>query len=331
MPELPEVETVRRGLEPVMAGARFERVEQRRPDLRFPFPDRFVERIEGRTLTHLGRRAKYLMGRLDSGEMLVMHLGMSGRFSIVTPSPHRAPPTPLRGRAREGGMAEQQPSGLPPPPTPPREGEGRGEPLAAFTYDTGADPVHDHAVFHMSSGSVVIYNDPRRFGYMHLIPEAELAEHPLFKSLGVEPLGNELTPEHLARRAAGRSADLKAFLLDQRHIAGLGNIYVCEALHRAGLSPNRAASVLADRKGRPTERAERLVPIIRTVLAEAIEAGGSTLRDYKHTDGSLGYFQHRFKVYGREGEPCTRDGCGGTVKRIVQSGRSTFYCGTCQR
>jgi formamidopyrimidine-DNA glycosylase len=306
MPELPEVETVRRGLEPVMAGARFERVEQRRPDLRFPFPERFIERLQGRTLTHLGRRAKYLMGRLDSGDVLVMHLGMSGRFSIVHPSTSRAPP--------------------------PDKGEGGGrELLAAFTYDTGADPVHDHAVFHMSSRAVVIYNDPRRFGYMHLIAETELAAHPLIKGLGVEPLGNELTAEHLARRAAGRSADLKAFLLDQRHIAGLGNIYVCEALHRAGLSPNRAASALADRKGRPTERAERLVPIIRAVLEEAIDAGGSSLRDYKHTDGSLGYFQHRFQVYGREGEPCTREGCGGTVRRIVQSGRSTFLCPRCQR
>lgn len=324
MPELPEVETVRRGLEPVMAGARFERVEQRRPDLRFPFPERFVERVQGKTLTHLGRRAKYLVARLDSGEMLVMHLGMSGRFSIIPPSPR------LRGE----GRGEGQPLAPTPEPAPhptPLPASGEREVLASFTYDTGNDPVHDHAVFHMSSGATIVYNDPRRFGYMQLVPETELSEHALFKGLGVEPLGNELTAEHLARRGAGRSADLKAFLLDQRNIAGLGNIYVCEALHRAGLSPNRAASVLADRKGRPTERAERLVPIIRAVLEEAIEAGGSTLRDYKHTDGSLGYFQHSFKVYGREGEPCTREGCGGTVKRIVQSGRSTFYCGKCQR
>ena len=203
--------------------------------------------------------------------------------------------------------------------------------LAEFTTDTGAIPAHDHAVFHMSGGATVTYNDPRRFGYMQLIAETELDQHPLFKNLGVEPLGNGLTAAYVALRARGRSADLKAFLLDQRIVAGLGNIYVCEAVHRAGLSPNRAASVLADSKGRPTDRAERLVPVIRAVLEEAIEAGGSTLRDYKHTDGSLGYFQHRFKVYGREGESCTRESCGGTVKRIVQSGRSTFYCGTCQR
>jgi formamidopyrimidine-DNA glycosylase len=324
MPELPEVETVRRGLEPVMAGARFERVEQRRPDLRFPFPERFVERVQGKTLTHLGRRAKYLMARLDSGEMLVMHLGMSGRFSIIPPSP--------RARGEGHPLAPHLESSPHPDPLPLQSME-RGDRalLASFTYDTGNDPAHDHAVFHMSSGATVVYNDPRRFGYMQLVPETDLPEHALFKGLGVEPLGNELTAAHLAQRAAGRSVDLKAFLLDQRNIAGLGNIYVCEALHRAGLSPNRAASVLADRKGRPTERTERLVPIIRAVLEEAIEAGGSTLRDYKHADGSLGYFQHSFKVYGREGEPCTREACGGTVKRIVQSGRSTFYCGKCQR
>lgn len=301
MPELPEVETVRRGLEPVMTGFRFVRVEQRRPDLRFPFPERFVERLEGQTITHLGRRAKYLMARLSSGEVLVMHLGMSGRFSI------------------SNGV---RPAG---------SGPGEGQILAAFTYDTGDDPMHDHAVFVMSGGAVVIYNDPRRFGYMQLIPEPELEAHPLFESLGVEPLGNELTADYLARRAAKRSADLKAFLMDQRNIAGLGNIYVCEALHRAGLSPNRAAAALADRKGKPTDRAQRLVPAVRSVLEEAIEAGGSTLRDYKHTDGSLGYFQHRFRVYGREGEACTREGCTGTVRRVVHSGRSTFYCGACQR
>ena len=303
MPELPEVETVRRGLEPVMAGTWFVRVKQNRPDLRFPFPERFAQRLEGQTVTHLGRRAKYLMARLSSGEVLVMHLGMSGRFSITA-----------RERGRSAGS---DPGG-------PRI-------LADFTTDTGADPVHDHAIFEMSGGAVVTYNDPRRFGYMQLIAETQIDQHPLFKALGIEPLGNALTPDYLAGRAAGRSADLKAFLMDQRNVAGLGNIYVCEALHRAGLSPRRAAGVLADRKGRPTDRAERLVPTIRAVLEEAIEAGGSTLRDYKHTDGSLGYFQHRFRVYGREGESCTRNGCGGQVKRIVQSGRSTFYCGMCQR
>jgi formamidopyrimidine-DNA glycosylase len=211
------------------------------------------------------------------------------------------------------------------------EVRGEGKLLAAFTYDTGADPAHDHVVFEMSSGAAVVYNDPRRFGYMQLIAEAELDRHPLFAGLGVEPLGNALTADHLATRAQGRTTDLKAFLMDQRNIAGLGNIYVCEALHRAGLSPNRAASALADRRGRSTQRTERLVPAIRAVLEEAIAAGGSTLRDYKQADGALGYFQHRFRVYGRDGETCARAGCGGTVRRIVQGGRSTFFCGRCQR
>jgi len=299
MPELPEVETVRRGLEPVMAGARILSVEQRRPDLRFPFPERFVERLQGQTITHLGRRAKYLMAQLSSGEMLVMHLGMSGRFTIAASTQKAA-------------------------------GEA-GRILGEYTYDTGSDPTHDHVVFEMSSGAIVTYNDPRRFGYMQLIPEPELDRHPLFAALGVEPLGNELTADYLARRASGKAVDLKAFLMDQRIVAGLGNIYVCEALHRASLSPKRGAASLADRRDKPTPRAELLVPAIRSVLEEAIEAGGSTLRDYKQADGSLGYFQHRFRVYGREGEACTTPGCGGTVSRIVQSSRSTFYCRKCQR
>jgi formamidopyrimidine-DNA glycosylase len=197
--------------------------------------------------------------------------------------------------------------------------------------DTGTDPAHDHVVFEMEGGAVVTYNDPRRFGFMDLVPAGQLDECRHFAGLGPEPLGNAFHAAYLARRAQGRAADLKAFLLDQRNIAGLGNIYVCEALFRTGLSPNRAASCLSTRSGKPTERCERLVPMIRTVLEEAIAAGGSTLRDYAHADGSLGYFQHSFKVYGREGEPCTSPGCGGTIARIVQGGRSTFFCGRCQR
>lgn len=301
MPELPEVETVRRGLEPAMCGHRFLRAEQRRPDLRFPFPAEFAERLTGATVTHLGRRAKYLVTRLSTGEALVMHLGMSGRFSIAV-GPERS--------AGEPGAAEV---------------------LGEYAYETGGDPTHDHVVFEMSGGARITYNDPRRFGYMLLIRDAELETHALFRDLGVEPLGNALTPDYLAERAAGRKTDLKAFLMDQRIVAGLGNIYVCEALHRAGLSPKRRAAVLADRKGRPTERTEQLVAAIRTVLDEAIVAGGSTLRDYKHTDGSLGYFQHRFRVYGREGETCSAPACGTLVRRIVQTGRSTFYCTRCQR
>lgn len=293
MPELPEVETVRRGLEPAMAGQRIEHVEQRRPDLRFPFPENFVGRLQGRTVTVLGRRAKYLVLSLDSEDVLVMHLGMSGRFTVT-----------LAGTAS-------------------RPGE--------FVHATGTDPAHDHVVIRLGNGATVTYNDPRRFGYMDLVSSGDLETCRHFAGLGVEPLGNAFTASHLARRATGRTTDLKAFLLDQRNVAGLGNIYVCEALHRARLSPRRAAACLARADGKPTTRAERLVPIIRDVLGEAIAAGGSTLRDYAHADGSLGYFQHNFRAYGREGELCATAGCGGTVQRIVQAGRSTFFCPSCQR
>lgn len=300
MPELPEVETVRRGLEPVMAGRRIVRLEQRRADLRFPLPERFAERLEGRQLVRLGRRAKYLMAEIEGGCVLAMHLGMTGRFTI-----------------RPGG-------GSPEPET------GSEQP-GAFVHPHGADPAHDHVVFTLEGGATVTYNDARRFGYMTLLPEAELATHPHFRDLGVEPLGNELSSTYLAAMAMGRRSDMKAFLMDQRIVAGLGNIYVCEALFRAGVSPGRAAGTLARRGGQPAERAERLVAAIRDVLSEAIAAGGSTLRDYRHADGSLGYFQHTFGVYGREGEACARPGCAGRVRRIVQAGRSTFWCTTCQR
>jgi formamidopyrimidine-DNA glycosylase len=294
MPELPEVETVCRGLEPVMAGAAFQAVEQRRPDLRWPLPPRFTERLTGRRLLALTRRAKFLVGRIEGGETLVMHLGMSGRFTIA--------------------MGQNDP-----------------DLVGRFVYDTGAADVHDHIVFHMSNGVRIVYNDPRRFGFMDLIADEALDTHKLFADLGVEPLGNALNAGYLAERARGRSSDLKSFLLDQRIIAGLGNIYVSEALFRAGLSPNRRTKSLASKAGAPTERAERLVPVIRDVLNEAIAAGGSTLRDYKHADGALGYFQHAFRVYGREGEPCMTQGCGQPIRRIVQAGRSTFYCSACQR
>lgn len=306
MPELPEVETVRRGLEPAMAGHRIARLVQRRPDLRFPLPDRFAERLSGRRIESLARRAKYLLAHLDGDEVLIMHLGMSGRFTVTSPSPRHS-----RGEGR---------------------GEGRQRALVGdFAHATGTDPAHDHVVFDMANGATVTYNDPRRFGFMDLVAADALDGCRHFAGMGPEPLGNGFNAEYLAARAQGRAADLKAFLLDQRNIAGLGNIYVCEALFRSGLSPNRAAACLTDRRGRPTERCERLVPTIRQVLEEAIAAGGSTLRDYAHADGSLGYFQHSFKVYGREGEPCTKAGCGGTIRRTIQSGRSTFHCGRCQR
>jgi formamidopyrimidine-DNA glycosylase len=291
MPELPEVETVRRGLAPVLEGAAIERVEQRRPDLRFPFSERFAERLTGRRIIALRRRAKYLLADLDDGTVLLMHLGMSGSFRI------------------EGS-----------------------EPVAgdAFERPRGKDAAHDHVVLHLSNGQRIVYNDPRRFGFMLLIEPDGLEAHPLLAELGLEPTGNELAAEALAGRFAGRVAPLKAALIDQTVIAGLGNIYVCEALWRAGLSPRRAAGTLVRADGKPTRRLVRLVDAVRAVIAEAIEAGGSSLRDYVQADGELGMFQHRFAVYDREHEPCLRPGCRGTIKRVVQSGRSTFYCPVCQ-
>jgi formamidopyrimidine-DNA glycosylase len=289
MPELPEVETVRRGLAPVMEGATILGAEVRRPDLRFPFPERFGERLAGRRVEALGRRAKYLTADLDGGEVLVMHLGMSGSFRIAK------------------------------------------EVVGEFHHERSRDAAHDHVVLSLSSGATVTYNDPRRFGFMLLVPRSGLAEHPLFASLGVEPVGNALSAEHLAEAFRGKAAPLKAALLDQSIIAGLGNIYVCEALYRSGLSPRRAAGSLVTRGGEPSARLERLVPVIREVIAEAIEAGGSSLRDHAQPSGELGYFQHRFLVYGREGEACLKPGCGTIVRRLVQSNRSTFYCPTCQR
>ncbi|WP_159731402.1 bifunctional DNA-formamidopyrimidine glycosylase/DNA-(apurinic or apyrimidinic site) lyase [Methylosinus sp. Ce-a6] len=290
MPELPEVETVRRGLEPVFTGSRLELVELRRGDLRFPFPPGFAARLAGRRVAALKRRAKYLLGELDDGETLIMHLGMSGSFRIDAD-----------------------------------DGQGVRHRAAS------TKAAHDHVVFHFASGASVTYNDPRRFGFMLLVPRAELAAHPLFAGLGVEPLGPELTPERLAEELRGRKAPLKAALLDQRIIAGLGNIYVCEALHRAHLSPLRAAGTLVDAKGRPKRGLVDLVEAIRRVLGEAIEAGGSSLRDHRQTDGSLGYFQHSFRVYDREDAPCPTPGCRGHISRVIQSGRSTFYCRECQK
>jgi formamidopyrimidine-DNA glycosylase len=286
MPELPEVETVRRGLAPVLEGQRLARVEARRPDLRFPFPEGFVQRLTGAGIERLDRRAKYLLARLDRDETLVMHLGMSGRFEI----------TGAAARVRPGDFALAQPP----------------------------DPRHAHVVFETDAGVTVTFYDPRRFGYMDLITTDQLDAHPWFKGLGPEPLGCAFDVAHLERAFAGRRQSVKATLLDQRIVAGLGNIYVCEALFRAGIAPEAAAGAIGRRK------LGKLVKIIRSVLLEAIEAGGSTLRDYASAEGSLGYFQHRFSVYGREGEPCLKPGCGGRIERIVQGGRSTFFCQRCQ-
>jgi formamidopyrimidine-DNA glycosylase len=297
MPELPEVETVRRGLQPVMEGAKILHAEARRKDLRFPFQKDFVARLTGQTVTGLGRRAKYLMADLGSGDVLVMHLGMSGSFRIEM-------------KAREKAKAE----------TP-------GE----FHHPRGKDVAHDHVLFRMSSGADIVFNDPRRFGYMKIIARDALDDEPLLKGLGPEPLGNEFDAAMLARACAGKSTTLKAALLDQRVVAGLGNIYVCEALYRAHLSPKRQASTLATKKGEPTDHAKRLVDAIHAVLNQAIKAGGSSLRDHRQTSGELGYFQHSFQVYDREGETCGMPGCRGVIRRFTQNGRSTFWCPKCQK
>jgi len=295
MPELPEVETVRRGLEPAMQGARFIKVEVNRGDLRWPLPRDFAKRLEGRTVTGLGRRAKYLLADLSSGDVLIMHLGMSGSFRVV----------------QENGRSRRTPG--------------------QYYHERSPDVAHDHVVFHMSSGAAVTFNDPRRFGSMKIIARKKLDEEPLLKSLGPEPLGNAFDAAMLARACKGRNTSLKAALLDQTIVAGLGNIYVCEALHRARLSPRRRAGTIASRSGAPNQRAQRLIEAIKAVLNEAIVAGGSSLRDHKCTDGELGAFQHHFRVYDREGEKCPTPGCAGIVARIAQNGRSTFYCPTCQK
>lgn len=295
MPELPEVETVRRGLQPVLEGARIERVDARRPNLRYPFPEHFAERLAGRRITSLSRRAKYLIADVEDGPLLICHLGMSGSFRIETDRVGTTPGT--------------------------------------FHHERSKLQAHDHVVFHVADAggatSRVVFNDPRRFGFM-LFGERGGAEHPMLSGLGVEPTGNTLDGGLLSQLFQDKKAPLKAALLDQRLIAGLGNIYVCEALWRAGLSPRRAAGTIAGKGKVARDHAVLLATSIREVIADAIAAGGSSLRDYVHTDGSLGYFQHSFSVYDREDEPCPRPGCNGHIERIVQSGRSTFYCRQCQ-
>lgn len=296
MPELPEVETVRRGLSPTMEGARLQRLELRRPDLRFPLPRDFAARVESRRILALSRRAKYLLIDFEDDLTIIAHLGMSGSFRI------------------ESGEAVEAPG--------------------VFHHERSKDEKHDHVVFHLegSRGAArVIYNDPRRFGFMELMPRSELDTYPAFRDLGPEPVGNMLSADYLATRFAGRSQPLKSALLDQKVIAGLGNIYVCEALWRSHLSPTRKVSTLVTAKGRPRAELALLTDAIREVIADAIQAGGSSLRDHIQADGTLGYFQHSFRTYDREGEPCLSDGCRGTVERIVQSGRSTFYCRACQK
>lgn len=283
MPELPEVETVRRGLLPVMEGQVIAKASVNRPDLRWPFPEGMAERLTGKRITALRRRSKYLLADLDSGETLLVHLGMLGRMLIS------------------------------------------GQTVGEFHHPHPVPEKHDHVVFDMSGGARITFNDARRFGAMDLF-ETQLGDaHWLLKNLGPEPLGNTFNEEYLIERLKGKNSPIKTVLLDQGIVSGLGNIYVCEVLFRAKINPKRKAGQLS------STRVASLVPIIREVLAEAIEAGGSSLKDYRQADGELGYFQHVFRVYDREGERCVTLGCEGTVARFAQSGRSTFYCPQCQR
>jgi formamidopyrimidine-DNA glycosylase len=280
MPELPEVETVCRGLAPHLEGRVLVRVDQNRSNLRTPFPADFVARLTGRRVESVRRRAKYILMGLDDGTVLIVHLGMSGRMLIAPERP---------------------------------ESPGK----------------HDHVVFEVETGTTVTFNDARRFGLMDLTTADGLADHPMLRALGPEPLGNEFSGPALAERLAGKMTPIKAALLDQSVVAGLGNIYVSEALFLARLSPTRSAATISGAK------ADRLAAAIREVLGRAIEAGGSSLRDYRQASGELGYFQHQFAVYDRAGQPCPGCSCDvaatGGVQRIVQSGRSTFYCATRQR
>ena len=283
MPELPEVETVRRGLVPAMEGAVIAKASVNRPDLRWPFPDRMADRLTGQTVTALRRRSKYILADLSSQETLIIHLGMSGRMLIS------------------------------------------GDPLGQFHHHHPAPEKHDHVVFDMANGARITFNDARRFGAMDLSPTSTLEDHWLIRDIGPEPLSNTFNEAHLIAKFHNKNTPVKTALLDQRLVAGLGNIYVCEVLHRASIDPRRKAGRIAK------NRVAALVPIIRDVLTEAIAAGGSSLQDHRQTNGELGYFQHGFKAYDREGEACTTSGCSGTIERIVQSGRSTFLCRQCQR
>jgi formamidopyrimidine-DNA glycosylase len=286
VPELPEVETVRRGLEPVLSGARLSRVRANRPDLRFPLPEGFVQRLTGARILRLDRRAKYLLAPLDRGDTLVMHLGMTGRFEIASPE----------GTIRPGD----------------------------FAREVKPDDKHAHVIFETEEGAVVTYHDPRRFGFMDLIATDRVDRHPWFATMGPEPLGDGFDAKTLVKAFANRKQGPKTLLLDQKTVAGLGNIYVCEALHRARISPFKPSGMITGKRLAP------LTDAIKAVLAEAVEVGGSSLKDFAAADGALGYFQHRFRVYDREGEPCPTPGCKGVIAREVQAGRSTFFCPVCQ-
>lgn len=296
MPELPEVETVRRGLAPVMEGKMISRLQLRRANLRYPFPRGFARSVAAATVTALSRRGKYLLADLDNGQVVIMHLGMSGSFRVET-----------------GRLAVRP---------------GR------FHFPRRPNDKHDHVVFHLRGADGqcrIIYNDPRRFGFMDLARAEMLAQNRHLAGLGLDPLNNAMSAQSLADRFRDRAAPLKSVLLDQRIIAGIGNIYACESLWQAALSPFREAGSLVRQNGSPGVGCTRLAAAIRDVLLRAIAAGGSSLRDHRQADGELGYFQHQFNIYGRTGLPCDRPGCTGTVKRHAQGARSTFWCSRCQR
>lgn len=305
MPELPEVETVRRGLLPAMEGRRIIRAQVNRPDLRWPFPPRMADRLTGARVLTLRRRSKYILADLSTDETLLIHLGMSGRMLISPPPP--AGEGQGEGVARLEGVAPER------------------ETLGEWHHPHPAPEKHDHVILDMEDGTRITFNDARRFGAMDLMPTATADAHPLLAVLGPEPLGNAFDDAYLTARLKGRNTPIKSALLDQHLVAGLGNIYVCETLYRARIHPARKAARIS------AARAAALVPLIRDVLAEAITAGGSSLRDYRQADGELGYFQHSFQVYGREGQPCLTPGCTATIRRIVQSGRSSFFCPACQK
>jgi formamidopyrimidine-DNA glycosylase len=304
LPELPEVETVRKGLLQGLQGKTIEDVLIRRSGLRYPFPED-LSTVAGCTILDIRRRAKYLLVNLDDGRVLLSHLGMSGRYTLFD--------------AQDATTAR-----------PLLETVNGGVPVSSFGERTGYGGKHDHLEFIFTDGTRAVYTDPRRFGIIDLFAMNEEVDHPLLADLGPEPF-DPWDALALAARLKGRKTAIKLALLDQKTVVGVGNIYACEALHRAGLSPRCEASRLVRQNGQPTARLEKLVGHIKEVLHEALEAGGSTLNDFAAVDGTLGYFAHRFSAYGREGLPCTKPGCGGIIRRIVQSNRSTFYCGSCQR
>jgi formamidopyrimidine-DNA glycosylase len=296
VPELPEVETVKRGMEPALLGRTISRLELRRKNLRFDFPDGLAENMQGARVESLERRAKYILVHCSNGKSLILHLGMTGRFTIVKPDGQSFEPGAFYHEA--GGFAQFGP--------------------------------HDHVVWHLDDGVRIIYNDARRFGFMDWADTHTRDSHKLLHDIGVEPLGNSFHVDHLVEKLRGKKAPMKAALLDQHVVAGLGNIYVAEALFRAKISPTTKAEKLIKSNG-PDARLEHLVRHIKDILNEAILAGGSTLQDFQGASGEKGAFQERFLVYDREGEACSTPGCKSVIKRIVQSGRSTFYCPTCQK